>query len=107
MPEVELDNAQKVLAACGWDVKKAVLELKIQEVLKCPIEEWKISEDKLSGWAICKMLLDASQGDLKDAKERVRRRPWAVGGSAGAVKKAVQAGQLVPVIGEEQVLSVV
>ena len=90
MPGVELDNAPKVLASCGWDVKKAVLELKIQEVLKCPIEEWKISEDKLSGWAICKMLLEASQGDLKDAKERVRRRPWAVGGSAGAVKKAVQ-----------------
>ena len=90
MPGVELDNAPKVLASCGWDVKKAVLELKIQEVLKCPIEEWKISEDKLSGWAICKMLLMASQGDLKYAKERVWRRPWAVGCSAGAVKKAVQ-----------------
>ena len=90
MPGVELDNAPKVLASCGWDVKKAVLELKIQEVLKCPIEEWKISEDKSSGHAICKMLLMASQGDLKDAKKRVRRRPWAVEGSAGAVKKAVQ-----------------
>ena len=67
-----------------------MLELKIQEVLKCPIEEWKISEDKSSGHAICKMLLMASQGDLKDAKKRVRRRPWAVEGSAGAVKKAVQ-----------------
>ena len=28
MPGVELDNAQKVLAACGWDVKKAVGELR-------------------------------------------------------------------------------
>ena len=67
-----------------------MLELKIQEVLKCPIEEWKISEDKSSGHVICKMILMASQGDLKDAKMRVRRRSWAVGGSAGAVKKAVQ-----------------
>lgn len=67
-----------------------MLELKIQEVLKCPIEEWKISEDKSSGHVICKMILMASQGDLKDAKMRVRRRSWAVGGSAGAVMKAVQ-----------------
>ena len=28
MPGVELDNTQKVLAACGWDVKKAVGELR-------------------------------------------------------------------------------
>lgn len=30
MPGVELDNTQKVLAACGWDVKKAVGELRLR-----------------------------------------------------------------------------
>ena len=30
MPGVELNNTQKVLAACGWDVKKAVGELRLR-----------------------------------------------------------------------------
>ena len=73
VPEAGMDIATSALTSSGWKVEEAVKNMKVQELVKCPSQEWKLQLKRTE--QVCRALLKLSSWDLAVAKARVRRLP--------------------------------